>query len=137
MNQSTLKNKPPADAIEYVRGVIARRLPKNPVEAGRLAVTVDYADKTELQILPAIRAESGGFRIADPGSTAWSNIVHPERFADKLAQVNTARDGRVVPVTKLAKAMADCSIKEEDRKISGYHMESLAIDALQELSGLP
>lgn len=135
VNQSTLKNKPPADAIEYVRGVIARRLPKNPVEAGRLAVTVGYADKTELQILPAIRAKSGGFRIADPGSTRWSNIVQPERFAENLEEMNSALNGRVVPVIKLAKAMADCFVTRPNRKISGYHMEALAVDAFENYRG--
>ena len=135
VNQSTLKNKPPADAIEYVRGVIERRLPRNPVEAGRLAVTVHYADKTELQILPAIRARSGGFRIADPGGTRWSNIVQPERFAEKLEEMNSALNGRVVPVIKLAKAMADCFITRPSRKISGYHMESLAVDAFGSYKG--
>ena len=71
------------------------RLPNNPVSTGKLAVTVSYADKTEIQILPAIRT-TDGFRIAEPGSTKWSNVVHPERFAERLIRVNSARDGRVV-----------------------------------------
>lgn len=129
VDQSSLRNKPPTKVIEYVRNAIQRRLFRNPVTAGKLAVTVGYADKTEVQILPAIRARSG-FRIADPGSTKWSNIVQPERFAEKLAEVNAAKDGRVVPTIKLAKAMADCCITQQDTKISGYHMESLAINAL-------
>lgn len=129
VNQSALKNKPPAEVIEYVRDAIQRRFFRNSVTAGKLAVTVGYADKTELQILPAIRAKSGGFRIANPGSTNWSNIVQPERFAEKLAEMNSAQDGRVVPVIKLAKAMADCFVTRPSRKISGYHMESLAVDA--------
>ena len=41
-------------------------------------------------------------------------------------------DGRVVPVVKLAKAMADCFITRPKRKIPGYHMESLAIDAFKD-----
>ena len=61
--------------------------------------------------------------------------MHPEKFAEKLAAVNTAKDGRVVPVIKLAKAMADCFISRPSRKISGYHMESLAIDAFEDYQG--
>lgn len=134
VNQSSLRTRPPAKVIEYVRNAIERRLPKNPVEVGRLAVTVSYADKTEIQILPALRT-TDGFRIADPGSTKWSNVVHPDRFVEKLREVNAVREGRVVPVIKLTKAMADCFITQEDRKISGYHMESLAIDAFADYKG--
>ena len=131
VNQSSLVNQPPSKVKNYVRDAIKRRLPNNSVQAGKLAVTVKYSDKTEIQLLPAIRTNTGGVRIAEPGSTHWSNVARPDDFATRLAKVNTARDGRVVPVIKLAKAMADCFITQEDRKISGYHMESLAIDAFK------
>ena len=134
VNQSSLVNKPPSKVIAYVRDTIQHRLPKNPVRAGKLAVTVSYADKTEIQTLPAIRT-TDGFRIAELGSTKWSNVVHPERFAEGLIKANNARGGRVVPVIKLAKAIADCFIKDSSRKISGYHMESLAIDAFAGYAG--
>ena len=61
--------------------------------------------------------------------------MHPQRFAERLIEVNNARGGRVVPVIKLAKAMADCFMKDSGRKISGYHMESLAIDAFTGYEG--
>ena len=134
VNQSSLKNKPPSRVISYVEDTIEEHLPNNLVSKGKLAVTVRYADKTEIQILPAIRT-TDGFRIAEPGSTKWSNVVHPERFAERLIRVNSARDGRVVPVIKLAKAIAACHIKDLSRKISGYHMESLAIDAFTGYEG--
>ena len=130
VNESPLVNQPPAKVIAYVRDTIRRRLPQNPVSAGKLAVTVKYADGNEIQLLPAIRTKTG-VRIAHPGSTQWSNVAQPDGFAEKLSQVNAARNGRVVPVIKLAKAMADCFIMQEDRKLSGYHMESLAIDAFK------
>ena len=101
---------------------------------GKLAVTVGFADKSEIQILPAIRT-TDGFRIAEPGSSQWSNVVHPERFAESLIKVNNARGGRVVPVVKFAKAMADCFNTHEDRKIKGYHMESLAVGAFNRYKG--
>ena len=134
VNESSLVNQPPAKVIAYVRDTIKRRLPQNPISAGKLAVTVKYADGNEIQLLPAIRTKTG-VRIAHPGSTQWSNVAQPDRFAEKLSQVNTARDGRVVPVIKLAKAMADCFVTDEDRKISGYHMESLAVDAFRDYQG--
>ena len=134
VNESSLVNQTPARVINYVRDTIQRRLPQNPVSAGKLAVTVKYADGNEIQMLPAIRTKTG-VRIAHPGNTQWSNVAQPDRFAEKLSQVNTARDGRVVPVIKLAKAMADCFVTYEDKKISGYHMESLAVDAFRDYQG--
>ena len=135
VNQSSLVNQTPASVMEYVRETIQHRLRQNTVSAGNLAVTVSYSDGTEIQILPAIRTNTGGVRIAEPGSTKWSNVARPDDFAKELAKVNTTRDGRVVPVIKLAKAIADCFITRPSRKISGYHMESLAIDAFEDYGG--
>ena len=135
VNESSLVNQSPSDVIEYVRDTIQRQLPNNTVSAGNLAVTVRYAKGTEIQLLPAIRTRTDGIRIAEPGSTQWSNVARPDDFAEKLAEVNTARNGRVVPIIKLAKAMLDCFITHEDRKIKGYHMESLAIDAFKDYQG--
>ena len=128
-------NQTPAKVIEYVRDTIQRRLPQTPVSAGKLAVTISYSDGTEIQILPALRTNTGGVRIAEPRSTKWSNVARPDDFATRLAKINTARDGRVVPVIKLAKAMADCFITRPSKKMSGYHMESLAIDAFKDYLG--
>ena len=61
--------------------------------------------------------------------------MHPDRFTERLLEVNNARDARVVPLIKLAKAIADCFIKDSSGKISGYHMESLAIDAFTGYEG--
>ena len=36
---------------------------------------------------------------------------------------------------KLAKAMADCFVSRPSRKTSGYHMESLAVDAFSSYEG--
>ncbi len=135
VNQSSLVNQTPAMVIEYVRDTIQNRLRQNTISAGNLAVTVSYSDGTEIQILPAIRTNSGGVRIADPGSTQWSNVARPDDFAEKLGKVNRVRNGRVIPIIKLAKAMADCFITRPSRKMSGYHIESLAIDAFKDYQG--
>lgn len=135
VNQSSLVNQLPAKVIQQVRRTIKGRLPNNHVRAGSLAVTVGYASGIEIQILPAIRTNSGGVRIAEPGSTSWSNVVHPENFARRLAEVNDANNGRVVQVIKLTKAMANCHISRPSRKFSGYHLESLAIRAFRNYRG--
>lgn len=135
VNDSSRVNQSPAEVKKHVRDVIKQQYPNNCVQTGKLAVTVKYADGMAIQVLPAIRTRTGGVRIARPGSRRWSNIAHPERFAEELAEVNTARKGRVVPVIKLAKSMADCFITRPERKIGGYHMESLAVDAFENYSG--
>ena len=135
MNQSSLVNRPPSDVIAYVKDAIKRQLPSNRVRAGNLAATVNYSDGTEIQVLPAIRRSNGGVRIANPGNTGWSNVVQPENFARKLVEVNNAKGARVVPTIKLAKAIADCLIKKPSRKIAGYHMEALAIEAFKDYRG--
>ena len=135
VNQSSLVNRPPSDVIAYVKDAIKRQLPSNRVRAGNLAVTVNYSDGTEIQVLPAIRRSSGGVRIANPGNTGWSNVVQPENFARKLVEVNNAKGARVVPAIKLAKAIADCFIPKPSKKIAGYHMEALAIEAFKDYRG--
>ena len=135
VNQSSLVNQPPTSVIQQIRRTISERLPNNPVRSGNLAVTVSYSDGIEIQVLPAIRSNSGGVRIAEPGSTSWSNVVHPENFACRLAEVNNSNNGRVVQVIKLVKAMANCYISRPSRKFSGYHLESLAIGAFKNYQG--
>ena len=135
VNQSVLSNQQPSDVIAYVKDAIDQRLPNNTVRAGNLAVTVEYADGTEVQVLPAIRRGDGGIRITDPGNTGWSNVVRPDEFARKLVEINQATGSRVVPTIKLAKAIADCYIGRPSRKIAGYHMEALAIEAFRKYSG--
>ena len=86
VNQASLVNQTPAQAIEYVRGTIQDRLLQNTVSAGNLAVTVSYSDGTEIQILPAIRINTGGVRIAEPGSTKWSNVARPDGLCQEARQ---------------------------------------------------
>ena len=138
VNDSSLISRPPAEVIAYVRDVIQGQIffsAFGTVTTGDLAVTVNYSDGTEIQLLPAIRTASGGVRIAEPGGTGWSNVVRAERFAEELSAVNQANHGRVTPTIKLAKAIADCHVTRQDKKISGYHMEALAIDAFGNYQG--
>ena len=83
-----------AVSINFVSDIYLFRIMRNSVRPATLRV----------KILPAVRT-TDGFRIAHPGSTKWSNVVHPDRFAERLIKVNNARGGRVVPTGKLAKAM--------------------------------
>ena len=91
VNDSSLVNQPPAKVKKHVRDVIKQHLPNNPVRMGKLAVTVGYADKTEIQLLPAIRTRTGGVCIAQPGTTGWSNIAHPDAYGEGMPAPVAAR----------------------------------------------
>ena len=134
VNDSSLAGRPPADAISLMKRRITRRMPLTTVTTGDLAVTVKYSDGTEMQLLPAIRTKSG-VRIADPGTNTWSNVVHPARFAQKLTQINQRNDGKVIPTIKLAKGLIAHTVRSDRDRISGYHVESLAIEAFRTYRG--
>ncbi|MEG4210484.1 CBASS oligonucleotide cyclase [Microcoleus sp. S13_B4] len=135
INQTSLQGKTPKEVLEYFAGQIKQQLPNTEVfPPGKLAVTVRYSDGCEVQLLPAIKTATG-FKIASSiDENQWSNVVRPEAFARKLTAVNKACSGKVVPVIKLFKA----AVKEvfpTNLKISGYHAESLAIEAFERYEG--
>ena len=134
VNDSSLSGSPPNATIQHMANLIHRRLPNTTVETGDMAVTVKYSDGNEVQVLPAIRTGSG-VRVADPGRNQWSNVVHPERFARKLTQINQSNGGQVIPAIKLTKAMSERITRSDRDKVSGYHIESLAIEAFRNYSG--
>ena len=134
VNDSSLSGQPPADVIKLMKERIIRRFPRTTVTTGDLAVTVKFSDGVEIQLLPAIRTKSG-VRIASPGTNTWSNVVRPERFAQKLTQVNKANRGEVIPAIKLTKGLMSHTVRSDNDKLSGYHLESLAIDAFRNYGG--
>ena len=134
INDSSLSGRSPRDVIQLMAERIRQRLPQTSVTPGDMAVTVKYSDGIDIQVLPAIRTKSG-VRVADPGSNRWSTVVRPERFARKLTRVNQANDGEVIPTVKLVKGMAAQMIRSGRDKISGYHLESLAIEAFRNYKG--
>ena len=134
INDSAMSGMTPRDAIAHMEDLISKRLPKTDVSSGDMAVTVRYSDKIEIQALPAIRRKDG-IRVADPGTNRWSGVVHPDRFAKKLTEVNQANRGRVIPTIKLVKGLQVGVIRNEKERISGYHVESLAIEAFQNYPG--
>ena len=134
VNDSSLSGRDPSVVIQRMAELIQHRMPRTQVSTGHLAVTVTYADGHEIQVLPAIRTKAG-IRIANPGRNEWSGVLHPERFSQKLTDVNQANGGRVIPAIKLTKALANHVIRSDKDKINGYHVESLAIDAFKNYRG--
>lgn len=134
INNTYLENKSPREVLEYFAQQIQQRLPETEVSIGELAVTIKYSDRIEVQILPAIKT-STGFKIASTTrENQWSNVIRHEAFARKLTEVNQACSGKVVPVVKLFKVAVDETLPA-NLKLSGYHAESLAIEAFKNYEG--
>ena len=51
-----------------------------------------------------------------PTTIGFVSVLHPERFAQKLTQVNQANRGQVIPAIKLTKALAHRLITQRSRQ---------------------
>ena len=132
IDDPSLVDRSAQEALRRFAARIQRRLPNTEVTPGRLAVTVRYSDGHELQVLPALRTGSG-VRIPSLSGEGWSNVIRPEAFARKLTEVNRKCGSRVVPTIKLFKGAQE-SLPEAAR-LSGYHAESLAVQAFEGYEG--
>lgn len=101
------------------------------VKGGRMAVTVRFRDGIEVDLLPAIR-RGDHVAIASEDGTQWADI-RPARFARKLQTVNEHLNGRLFKTIKLAKSIL--SALPATRHLTGYHIESLAIEAFEGYQG--
>ena len=101
------------------------------VEKGRLAVTVVYRDKTEIQLLPALRSGQT-VSIAAADGKSW-NDTRPREFQRQLTRANQRLDQSLIPAIKLAKALVG-SLPEQKR-LTGYHVEAMAVDAAKGYRG--
>lgn len=133
MNRQDLAANGPNAMLAELEATLKDRLEGSAeVSAGRMAVTVKYGDRQEIQLLPAARE---GERLRIPSSRVenkWST-VDPKRFQQALSKYNAACNGKLVPTIKLAKAIV--AQLPESQQLSGYHIESLAIDAFRNYTG--
>lgn len=134
INETSLTDASPSFVLKYFAERLQERLPNTDIKIGKLAVTVMFADGHEIQVLPALSTKTG-IRILNADGSHWTNIVRPTAFANKLTQVNQSNSRRVVPVIKLFKALNEQLPK--DARLSGYHIESLAINAFESYEGRP
>jgi len=123
----------PKEVLNYFQAKLRERLrAAGEVTVGNLAVTVTYQDGTKIQLLPAIK-KGAGLVISDGRGKEWSGIIRPDKFAGKLSEVNEACGWKVVPTIKLAKAAIYNMLGEG--RLSGYHIESIAIEAFKSYQG--
>lgn len=132
LKDSSLIEKGPEHLLKHFEKLLSERLPNTEIKRGDLAVTVKFSDGHEIQLLPAVKTATG-FRVAKPKEDEWSNVVRPGSFAKKLTQVNQSVGGKVVPVIKLVKAINENLPKP--LRLSGYHIESLAIQIFENYKG--
>ena len=133
MNNSELVNSSPTEVKQYFSDRLHERLPNTEMRIGDLAVTVIFTSGYEIQLLPCIRYDNG-IRIASSNNpNVWSNIVNPDRFVEILRYANIKTNGKMIPLIKLAKHII--SNFPEKRKLSGYHVESLAVDIFANYNG--
>ena len=131
IKDSGLADHDPLAALDRITDVLSKSLETAKVSHGRMAVTVEYQDGMQLQLLPTIRTTQG-LKVPSSRGTDWSHI-NPENFQEALTRRNRECAGKLVPTIKLAKAILGAL--PESQRLSGYHIESLAIAAFREYTG--
>lgn len=122
----------PKDLLNQVADRLAEKLPRTiEVSRGRVAITLKYSPDEEIQIIPAIRADNK-LHVPAWNANEWSPI-DPEKFARGLTKRNEKCAMKLVPTIKLAKSIN--ATLPEPQRLSGYHIESLAIAAFRDYAG--
>jgi hypothetical protein len=134
INNSELINSSPNEVKEYFFNSIKSRFPNSDIKMGKLAITINYSNGNEIQILPAIKTSSGIKIPSSRREDEWSKIIKPEIFAKTLRFMNGKMAGKLIPVIKLAKSLI--SSFPENRRLSGYHTECLAIEVFKDYTGI-
>ena len=101
------------------------------IDKGTLAVTIRYADGAEVQLLPAVR-EGRGVKIPDASGEGWKR-TDPHAFQRELSRQNQRLNSALIPTIKLVKSLISDLPKQQ--RLSGYHLESLALDAVKGYRG--
>lgn len=122
VSRTSLEKKSPQDVIKYFAKQIKSNDPQvKSCKTGKLGVTVQYKDGTEMQYLPMLRTRNG-YRLADPEHPGrWSKVIYENRFKRELRRTNKKCGGKLYAVIRLIKAQ-----RGSQSAMSGYHIESLA-----------
>lgn len=133
VNDTSLEGKKPGVVLSKMEKIIKKCL-KGEAEVGhgRMAVTVNYTDGMSIQLLPALKTDGIHVHVPSSRTEGWSKI-NPVAFQEVLTKRNEQCGGKLVPTIKLAKAIN--GQLPESQRLSGYHMESLAIAAFRDYEG--
>lgn len=133
INDTEGVGKSAASILRRMERILRRSLKdSDSVEHGRMAVTVRYGDGMQIQLLPAVKGADGKLRVPSSRHDGWSSI-DPDAFQKALTRANEDSGYKLIPTVKLAKAIIG-SLPESQR-LSGYHVESLAIAAFKNYKG--
>jgi hypothetical protein len=131
LRDEKLRSLSPQEVLEYFEKKAREELAGWEVSRGTLSITLSK-EGLELQVLPAVREERRTY-IPSAQGDHWSDI-NPQAFFRKLTDTNNKLGGKVIPIIKLVKIIN--SQQPEGLQLSGYHVESLAIESFKEYSGL-
>jgi hypothetical protein len=133
LNDTSLEGKEPQAVLAKMEKIIKQSLKgEAKVEHGRMAVTVTFNDGMVIQLLPAMKTDGVHVHVPSSRTESWSKI-NPVAFQEVLSKRNEQCGGKLVPTIKLAKAIN--GQLPESQRLSGYHMESLAISAFRDYDG--
>ncbi|QKC82552.1 CBASS oligonucleotide cyclase [Mesorhizobium sp. NZP2077] len=133
INGSGLERKSPQEVLERMDDIIRNHLGSHAaVDHGRMAVTVTFRDGMVIQLLPAIKTDDSHLRVPSSRRDDWSKI-NPIAFQEALTRRNQECGSKLVPTIKLAKAIN--GQLPEGQRLSGYHIEALAIAAFKNYKG--
>ena len=130
MDRTELSGESPKELQRLLATRLRARYGRDAVVEGTLAVTLTRGGK-RIQLLPALR-EGNKFKIAAHDGRSWS-LINPSGFAKALTKANHAMDGKLVPCIKLVKAIV--ATLPEQRRLTGYHAEALAVDLFKGYAG--
>lgn len=120
----------PSEALDFFESKVKVAFPDAKPDRDRMSLRVHH-EGLVLEILPAVRRE-GQLCIPSESGATWSKI-NPERFVRKLSEINDRYSGKVVPTIKIAKGINETF--PPNQRLSGYHLESLAIEAFKNYTG--
>ena len=129
INDTALEGERPRAVLAKMERILQRALKTEAdVSHGRMAVTVAFKDGMVVQLLPALKTAGLHVHVPSSRTERWSKI-DPVAFQAALTKRNGECGGKLVPTIKLAKAII--GQLPEAQRLSGYHVESLAIAAFR------
>lgn len=132
VNGTELELGGPRAALERMTKALTERMGGEVrIGHGRMAVTIEYPDGMQIQLLPAIKTAQG-LKVPSSRRDDWSKI-EPRGFQAALTRANETCAGKLIPTIKLAKAIL--GTLPEQQRLSGYHVESLAVAAFRKYDG--
>ena len=134
LNKKELEGQSPQQVLDLFFETLQNNLTYDTIKSvdkGRMAVTVTHRDGIEIQLLPAVRRDKS-IGIPNAKVDGWK-YTDPARFQRMLTQANIKMNNLLVPTIKLVKSII--AGLPEQKRLSGYHIEALSIDAVRDYRG--